>query len=165
VADPTPLPTRPEFMRMLDAYERAAYRYDRNDASEESCEALDRTRYALRDAWRDALDGLAALEAERDAREEVGYRRGFTAAREGSLVDAELGASLIRQRDDAHARASAAESRSAALEEALRGLITCNDDDDGPCFCDRWEGGRSTHSEWCLRARAALASSGTTRDE
>jgi hypothetical protein len=59
-------PSQPEFMRMLDAYERASVRYDK-DASEERYEALDRTRYALRDAWRDALDSLAALWSERDA--------------------------------------------------------------------------------------------------
>jgi hypothetical protein len=53
------LPTQPQFMRLLDAYERAAARYDRN-SSEANEAALDAARYALRDAWRTALDSAPA---------------------------------------------------------------------------------------------------------
>jgi hypothetical protein len=53
------LPTQPEFMRLLDACERAAARYDRN-STESNEKALDAARYELRDAWSGALDAIPA---------------------------------------------------------------------------------------------------------
>jgi hypothetical protein len=94
----TTLPTQPEFMRMLDAYERASVRYD-NDASEEKYKALDRTRYALRDAWRDALAAREGAERERD--EERRCR--LTNEHEMRRADAEI-AALRSERDALAAR-------------------------------------------------------------